>query len=137
MATIKRSKLAEVARGRVFSAVQRGDLDRPELFECADCDARATQWDHRDYRKPLDVEAVCDPCNRKRPPALPLGDVDASDAPWYSPADRRTKDAKLQIRMYVADLKALKALAAGEGLSMAAYLARLVRKEAKKQGIPT
>ena len=40
------------------------------------------------------------------------------------------------MRMYPADIKALKALAAGEGLSMAAYLARLIRREAKKQGIP-
>ena len=49
----------------------------------------------------------------------------------------RIKSKKLQIRMYVADHKALKALAAGEGLSMSAYLARLIRREAKKQGIPT
>jgi hypothetical protein len=38
--------------------------------------------------------------------------------------------------MYLADHKALKALAAGEGLSMAAYVGRFVRHEAKKQGIP-
>jgi len=49
----------------------------------------------------------------------------------------RTKDKKLQIRMFVADYRALKALAAGEGLSMSAYLAKLIREEAKKQGIPT
>ena len=48
----------------------------------------------------------------------------------------RTKEKKLQIRMFVADHKMLKALAAGEGLSMSAYLARLIREEAKKQGIP-
>lgn len=48
----------------------------------------------------------------------------------------RTKDKVLTIRMYRADYKALKALAAGEGLSMAAYVARQVRRDAKKQGIP-
>jgi hypothetical protein len=39
--------------------------------------------------------------------------------------------------MFSRDHKALKALAAGEGLSMSAYLAKLIRREAKKQGIPT
>jgi predicted DNA binding CopG/RHH family protein len=48
----------------------------------------------------------------------------------------RTKDKKVQMRMYPSDYKALKALAAGEGLSMSAYVARLIRCEAKKQGIP-
>jgi len=49
----------------------------------------------------------------------------------------RTKDKKFQIRMFLSDYKALKALAAGEGLSMSAYVAKLIRHEAKKQGIPT
>jgi predicted DNA binding CopG/RHH family protein len=49
----------------------------------------------------------------------------------------RTKDKVLTIRIREADHRALKALAAAEGLSMAAYLARYVRREAKKQGIPT
>lgn len=48
----------------------------------------------------------------------------------------RTKSKVLTIRMYLADYKALKALAAGEGISMAAYVARNIRREAKKQGIP-
>jgi len=50
---------------------------------------------------------------------------------------RRTKDKKLQIRMFTSEYKALKALADGEGLSMSAYLAKHIRREAKKQGIPT
>ncbi len=49
----------------------------------------------------------------------------------------RTKDKKLQIRMFLKDYRALKALADGEGLSMSAYLAKLIRREAEKQGIPT
>jgi predicted DNA binding CopG/RHH family protein len=49
----------------------------------------------------------------------------------------RTKDKKVQMRMFLADYKALKALASGEGLSMSAYVAKLIRQEAKKQGIPT
>jgi hypothetical protein len=49
---------------------------------------------------------------------------------------RRIKNKKLQIRMFTSEYKALKALADGEGLSMSAYLATLVRREAAKQGIP-
>ncbi len=48
----------------------------------------------------------------------------------------RTKTKVLTIRMYQADYRALRALAAGEGLSMAAYVAKHIREEAKKQGIP-
>jgi len=48
----------------------------------------------------------------------------------------KTKKFKFQMRMFNSDYKLLQYLAAGEGLSMSAYLATLIRKEAKKQGIP-
>lgn len=35
-------------------------------MKCADCGGVATDYDHRDYRKPLEVTAVCGPCNRRR-----------------------------------------------------------------------
>jgi hypothetical protein len=38
-------------------------------FACADCGKPATDYDHRDYRKPLEVEPVCHSCNLKRGPA--------------------------------------------------------------------
>lgn len=30
---------------------------------CADCSARATEYDHRDYSKPKEVTPVCHRCN--------------------------------------------------------------------------
>lgn len=48
----------------------------------------------------------------------------------------KTKDKKFQLRMFVRDYKLLKALADGERISMSAYVAGLIRQEAKKQGIP-
>ena len=39
------------------------------VIECVDCGKRATEYDHRDYNKPLDVEPVCNTCNRLRGPA--------------------------------------------------------------------
>lgn len=38
---------------------------------CVDCGAAATCYDHRDYRKPDEVEPVCRACNKTRGPALP------------------------------------------------------------------
>jgi len=34
--------------------------------KCADCEKRAGVYDHRDYKKPLQVEAVCNGCNVHR-----------------------------------------------------------------------
>lgn len=36
---------------------------------CMDCQAPASVWDHRDYSRPLDVDAVCWSCNNRRGPA--------------------------------------------------------------------
>jgi hypothetical protein len=48
----------------------------------------------------------------------------------------KTKDKTLTLRMYAQDHSTLRALAAGDGVSMAQYIQRLIRKEAKKQGVP-
>jgi hypothetical protein len=37
---------------------------------CTDCGATATDYDHRDYNKPLDVDPVCRSCNFRRGPAI-------------------------------------------------------------------
>ena len=60
------------ARGRVQDAIRRRQLVRLSKVKtrCTDCNARATQYDHRDYNHPLDVEPVCRSCNRRRGPAV-------------------------------------------------------------------
>lgn len=35
-------------------------------YSCVDCGEIATQYEHRDYARPLDVEPVCRRCNGKR-----------------------------------------------------------------------
>lgn len=35
-------------------------------IKCSDCSEMATQYDHRDYSKPLEVSPVCRACNVKR-----------------------------------------------------------------------
>ena len=46
-----------------------GRLPNAKTLICVDCGAQAHDYDHRDYRKPLDVVPVCRSCNLKRGPA--------------------------------------------------------------------
>lgn len=67
----RRTRLANGAHSKVRTAVLNGKL--PALtgsILCVDCGAPAKQYDHRSYKKPLDVAPVCIPCNRKRGPAI-------------------------------------------------------------------
>lgn len=50
----------------VRRAVQRGKLQPARSFSCADCSKPATEYDHRDYTRPLDVSPVCHGCNIRR-----------------------------------------------------------------------
>lgn len=55
----------------VMVAMREGRLPHliDENSECADCGDRASVYDHRDYRMPLNVVPVCDSCNLRRGPA--------------------------------------------------------------------
>lgn len=44
---------------------------RPDCFRCVDCGNGATEYEHRDYNKPLAVEPVCRTCNHRRGSAIP------------------------------------------------------------------
>lgn len=50
----------------VRNAVFRGILPVVRTLRCVDCGMPATDYDHRDYLKPLDVDPVCKKCNKKR-----------------------------------------------------------------------
>lgn len=58
----------------VFYAVKVGKLTNLKnvSVRCSYCGKRATQYDHRDYNKPLDVNPVCQSCNIKLGPAKPI-----------------------------------------------------------------
>lgn len=55
----------------VQKAVKDGAILPAAAFQCVDCGDAATDYDHRDYNKPLDVEPVCRACNLRRGPAIP------------------------------------------------------------------
>jgi hypothetical protein len=54
----------------VAKAIRRRVLAPAHRHLCVDCGAKAYCYDHRDYRKPLEVEPVCRSCNKRRGPAL-------------------------------------------------------------------
>lgn len=62
---------AQFAQGRVAKARREGVLADPRAFPCTDCQGDATEYDHRDYNKPLEVEPVCRGCNVRRGRAIP------------------------------------------------------------------
>lgn len=55
----------------VRAAIIRGALEHPKALMCTDCGVPATCYDHRDYNRPLSVEAVCSSCNVQRGAAIP------------------------------------------------------------------
>lgn len=59
------------AHAAVSLAIRKGELRAAKEFPCADCGIPATDYDHRDYGKPLEVVAVCRSCNLRRGRALP------------------------------------------------------------------
>lgn len=59
-----------VAKNWIALAIRSGVLMRADAFRCVDCDQWATDWEHRDYDKPLAVEPTCASCNFLRGPAV-------------------------------------------------------------------
>lgn len=71
-ANVLRQRRHSAARAMVAAAIKLRMLQHPENQYCVDCGAQATEYDHRDYNKPLDVDPVCHGCNIKRGPGIPL-----------------------------------------------------------------
>lgn len=59
-----------LAHKAVAKARRLGLLPDPKTLVCDDCGGAATEYDHRDYDKPLSVDPVCRGCNARRGPAL-------------------------------------------------------------------
>jgi hypothetical protein len=66
-----RDRLVDYAHHQVDVAVRIGLLRPAKMLSCADCGEAAFCYDHRDYRYPLEVTAVCQTCNNRRGPGLP------------------------------------------------------------------
>lgn len=62
--SISKAQIAAVITVR--KARLAGDLPPPNKLKCVDCGKPAYCYDHRDYSKPLQVDAVCASCNKYR-----------------------------------------------------------------------
>jgi hypothetical protein len=64
-----RRALQRRAIAAVGALVYAGRIQPAWALSCVDCAAPASEYDHRDYGRPLDVEPVCHSCNIRRGPA--------------------------------------------------------------------
>lgn len=65
------SRYVILAHRYVTVAIYNGDLPKLDgSIPCVDCGAAALEYDHRDYKKPMDVDPVCLACNQARGPGL-------------------------------------------------------------------
>ncbi len=105
------------AHAAVAKAIKLGKLQPiTELTKCTDCGKPAKHYDHRDYNKPLEVEAVCQKCNRNRGSAKPNLDFN----PPVSSLERKLVKFPLQ------QVAALVKLAESTGLSVSEHIRRAV-----------
>ncbi len=71
--SIVRDRIRARTHIAVGNAIRNGVLHHPRMFFCVDCeDKQAECYDHRDYRKPLDVDPVCRSCDKRRGTGYPL-----------------------------------------------------------------
>lgn len=68
------------AGAAVSKAIRNGDLPPVKYLFCFDCGKEAQCYDHRDYRKPLDVWPVCFSCDSKRGSGRPYDHIGTY---WY------------------------------------------------------
>lgn len=74
--------LQQEAHLKVKKAIKYGLLARLDgSVLCVDCSALATEYDHRDYNRPLEVDPVCRPCNFRRGQATDWSPTDRYKAP--------------------------------------------------------
>lgn len=55
-----------LARRAIMKRVAERKMPPASKLKCVDCGSAAREYDHRDYSKPLLVDAVCRPCHTAR-----------------------------------------------------------------------
>lgn len=78
----QRSRYFRLAHSYVSVAIYNGDLPKLDgSIKCVDCDQPAAEYDHRDYKKPMEVEPVCRACNQARGPGLHRDPSECAEKP--------------------------------------------------------
>lgn len=120
MATKEYVSAALRAASAVRKAVLDGELPNLKTQEvvCSNCkNARATQYDHRDYNKPLQVAPVCASCNGK------LGKAKFDPSKAAKPMNiTGTHPVKVDSKLY----DTLRAIAKRRGMLISALLNKIL-----------
>lgn len=59
----------------VSRTMRAAKIPKATDYDCQDCGKPATEWDHRYYSLPLEVDPVCTACNQRRGPARDIVDM--------------------------------------------------------------
>lgn len=133
--------LRYVARSKVNIKVSAGDIPRASTLDCIDCGEPATDYDHRDYTKPVDIEPVCRKCNIQRPEGYPPIDGEEVNVDWITAVPENPTTIPFQFRLTPAEKKALTKLALAESVrlqqdfSRADWIRREIEKAARRKKV--
>lgn len=97
------SKRRYAAYQAVKFALISGFLPPVHFLKCFDCGRQAQCYDHRDYRKPLDVWPVCKSCDAKRGACEPY---DGAEFFWNQRMLQTKKRLRKQHREWLASQRA-------------------------------
>lgn len=86
------------ARAAVAAARRSGLMGPARLVKCEWCPARAARWHHEDYRRPLDVVAICVGCHRRRHAGLAHGLAHAVGVAWTRSFQARLDEGERLLR---------------------------------------
>ncbi len=119
------------ARAKWDYAKAMGLVAQADTQKCIDCGEQATEYDHRDYRRYMDVEPICGKCNAGREQAFPrLDGNEMAYVEWYM-NDNINKGKRPQFHLGERCSTALTKIATDFGVSETDAVKILIRRAAK------
>lgn len=104
------------ARQILTAAISKGFFAPAYEHDCVDCGDPATDYDHRDYNKPLEVEPVCHACNMKRGKGVAFAPVIVSRGkPVRLPAEQKNRIAHYRKLARISQVELAAALGVTQG----------------------
>jgi len=128
MAKMDPHKLRSVARDKFQRARYRGLVPPVVYFLCVDCGDPATEYEHRDYRRYMDVEPVCDSCNKRRGPGEPRTDSEPVEVMWWFDSDEKAM-TQVDFEFDKKTRDRLTALAKHHGITESDYIRSIILEE--------
>ena len=124
------------ATNKWTGAKQAGLIPNIKEFVCSDCGCQATEWDHRDYTKYMDVDPVCAKCNVARGEGYPKINSASIEVEWAVFGKKPIHDQKTEVvkfRLSDQELTALRKLAEKNGVGVSDLIRGLIRQSAQRK----